>query len=229
VTQALFNDLQNRPPEARAQAEFVVPSQPRATTTLRPQYDRNNSPDPTVATRIPLYGRVFVLGQQCSTALRQISGLGFDSLAAHKPLPSQGILRSDHRVARSAPPSTALIHPSKRRRASAARVDPHAVRAEHRTDATVRSPTRSAQEAGRHPRRRVTARRVHRRFAPVPDDRGQASAPVSGSQFSTALIISGLNGRADGLAADGAAPHTDRRAAARARHGWQPTIPAMPG
>ena len=65
------------PPEAHAQAEYVGPSQPRSTTTLRPQYDRKRSSSPNGSQRVfPYIAGIFRHGQHCSTALRQISGLG---------------------------------------------------------------------------------------------------------------------------------------------------------
>ena len=140
----------------------------------------NNSPYPTRANEsqrvFPYMAGIFELGQQCSTALRQSAGWGFDSLAAHKPSPSLGILRSDHRAAAS--------DPLAQRSSTRLDADPllsgterTPVRAAHLGDATGRSPTKSAQEAGRHLRRRGTARRVHRRFASVPDDRARLPLP----------------------------------------------------
>ncbi len=82
-----------RPPEAHAQAEFVGPSQqdPRPlTTTIYPKPILITQRYPT---HIPLYGRSFRPGQHCSTASRQISGLGFESLAAQKSLKYCGKVR----------------------------------------------------------------------------------------------------------------------------------------
>jgi hypothetical protein len=157
-----------RPQGAHAQAEYVGPSQPRSTTTLRPQYDRKRSSLPNGNQCVfPYIAGIFRAGQHCSTTLRQISGLGvrFPRGAQTLDITEDSPFKPcESQVAH--PLAQRSSTPCGRPRAPAARAD--ARRCVPNTAATPPpAPHRVRPNAGRHPRRRGTARRVHRRPAPV--------------------------------------------------------------